>query len=37
MAQTMHQSEQLVRDCPHTRTRSDDPAPTSDEIRRQMG
>ena len=37
MTQTTHPTKQLVRDYMDSRTRSDDPPPTSDEIRRQLG
>lgn len=37
MASTTHPTKQLVRDYMDARTRSDDPPPTSDEIRRQLG
>jgi hypothetical protein len=37
MPSTTHPSKQLVRDYMDTRTRSDDPPPTSDGIRRQLG
>lgn len=37
MAQTTQPSKQLVRDYMDARTRSDDPPPSTDEIRRQMG
>jgi hypothetical protein len=37
MPSTINPSKQLVRDYLDARTRSDDPPPTSDEIRRQLG
>ena len=37
MPSTTHPTKQLVRDYMDARTRSDDPPPTSDEIRRQLG
>lgn len=37
MANTTHPSKQLVRDFMDARTRSLDPPPDSDEIRRQLG
>lgn len=37
MAQTTQPSKQLVRDYMDSRTRSDDPPPSTDEIRRQLG
>lgn len=37
MTQTTHPTKQLVRDYMDERTRSDDPPPTPDEIRRQLG
>jgi hypothetical protein len=37
MTQTTHPSKQLVRDFMDARTRSVEPPPTPDEIRRQLG
>lgn len=37
MQDTTHPSKQLVRDFMDARTRSDDPPPSPDEIRRQLG
>lgn len=37
MTQTTHPSKQLVRDFMDARTRSTEPPPTPEEIRRQMG
>lgn len=37
MQDTTHPSKQLVRDFMDARTRSDEPPPTPDEIRRQLG
>ena len=37
MTDATHPTKQLVRDYMDSRTRSDDPPPTLDEIRRQLG
>jgi hypothetical protein len=37
MTQTTHPTKQLVRDYLDSRTRSTEPPPTPDEVRRQLG